>query len=297
MANELHSAGYTEEASSLLAEVQKRENDLVEPETDAERKLLAGLIKKYGEQEGSKRFLDSISSKDDKSTLGKYYRDAFALEGCDKMQAGPELDACKIRANRLVMKFKKSETGAQKSLGKQVGPMIQGSYDKAIDASESLYTIESAMSMLNSNAGIISGTAAEMRLGFAKLLNTAGLTDNASVAATETYASTLGTLVGKIIKQFGAGTGLSDADREFALKIAAGSISLDEQSMRQILDIQKRYNTAVINKHNIKMDSLPADLNSEAGLGNDWSYKVDMPNFNKAGYSEDENAVINKYIQ
>ena len=98
MANELHSANYTEEATSLLAEFQKREKDLVKPETDAERKLLASLIKKYGEQEGSKRFLDSTKTSI-KGNAQKNVEFFAEINKCPALQSGsPEYTKCMRRS-------------------------------------------------------------------------------------------------------------------------------------------------------------------------------------------------------
>jgi hypothetical protein len=56
--------------------------------------------------------------------------------------------------------------------------------------------------------------------------------------------------VGKIIKQFGAGTGLSDADRQYAEKMAGGKITLDVKALNKILDINERAARNVITRHN-----------------------------------------------
>ena len=56
--------------------------------------------------------------------------------------------------------------------------------------------------------------------------------------------------VGKLIKQFGAGTGLSDADREYATKMAGGLITVDEKAIRKILDINDKAAQNVIRLHN-----------------------------------------------
>ena len=40
--------------------------------------------------------------------------------------------------------------------------------------------------------------------------------------------------VGRLIKQFGAGTGLSDADRQYAEKMAGGKITLDVKALKDV---------------------------------------------------------------
>ena len=57
---------------------------------------------------------------------------------------------------------------------------------------------------------------------------------------TEAYIALAAPRVADIITAFGAGTGLSDADREFAAKAAAGDISMTPQSLQRILKILKK---------------------------------------------------------
>jgi len=60
----------------------------------------------------------------------------------------------------------------------------------------------------------------------------------------------MGKQVGTIIKQFGSGTGLSDADREYAEKIVGGKITLTEEAIRKIISINKRAYQNVIRNYN-----------------------------------------------
>lgn len=99
-------------------------------------------------------------------------------------------------------------------------------------------------------SGIISGAAAEPRLALAKALNMVGATNEETIANTESYIASTGALVAQVIKQFGSGSGLSDADREFAKNMAAGNIKLDDKSMIRILDINERAQTAIIKNAN-----------------------------------------------
>jgi hypothetical protein len=57
---------------------------------------------------------------------------------------------------------------------------------------------------------------------------------------TEAYIALAAPRVAEIIKNFGAGTGLSDADREFANKAAAGDIAMTATSLQRILKILKK---------------------------------------------------------
>jgi len=119
----------------------------------------------------------------------------------------------------------------------------------ATDAVATLQSNVEAKNLLDS--GILAGAFADWRLEFGKALQQAGikLNDNA-IANTEAFAASRAKEVGRIIKLFGAGTGLSDADREFATKAAAGQITLNEESIRRILDINERAARFIVESYN-----------------------------------------------
>jgi hypothetical protein len=67
---------------------------------------------------------------------------------------------------------------------------------------------------------------------------------------TEAYIALAAPRVAEIIKNFGAGTGLSDADREFANKAAAGDIAMTAASLQRILKILKKAGENKISLYN-----------------------------------------------
>ena len=69
-------------------------------------------------------------------------------------------------------------------------------------------------------------------------------------ANTRAYAALMAGEVGRMIQLFGAGTGLSDADREFARQMAGGEITMTEQALRRILDINERAARNLIEAYN-----------------------------------------------
>ena len=56
---------------------------------------------------------------------------------------------------------------------------------------------------------------------------------------TRAFAASMGTQVGQVIQLFGAGTGLSDADRVYAMAIAGGDIEQDEDTIRELMRMQE----------------------------------------------------------
>jgi hypothetical protein len=123
-------------------------------------------------------------------------------------------------------------------------------------AVKALDNLEEAQSLLD--AGMVTGSGAEYLVSFGNLLQSRlGFdTGKGAIANTQAYAATMGTQVGQIIKQFGSGSGLSDADREYAEKIVGGKITLNEKAIRKLLDINKRAYENVIKNFNIKADQV-----------------------------------------
>ena len=109
----------------------------------------------------------------------------------------------------------------------------------------------SAVSLVNSHQimedlledGIFTGKAANLQLGRKAYLQYLGFTEaqlNDPVANTEAFMAAVVGPTAEVIKAFGAGTGLSDADREFALRGVGGTIKLTEAGIRRIIKINKK---------------------------------------------------------
>jgi hypothetical protein len=143
----------------------------------------------------------------------------------------------------------------------------------AEDAAVIIDTNKTARSLLK--AGAITGTGADFFVGLNSGLKQAGIDFGYADAAanSQAYTAALGANVGRIIKQFGAGTGLSDADRAYAEQMAAGKISITRAALERILDINDKAAKGVITRHN-KVASgvksqlpLTVDLPSEGSSG------------------------------
>jgi len=119
------------------------------------------------------------------------------------------------------------------------------------------------------NSGAITGSGADFFVGLNQALKTAGIDAGYGDAAanSQAYGATMASNVGKLIKQYGAGTGLSDADREFATKAAAGSINMDEKAIRKVLEINDRAARNVITDYNKKAEGIKTNI----------PLKVDLP--------------------
>ena len=108
------------------------------------------------------------------------------------------------------------------------------------------------------DAGIFSGTGAELLTGVSKVAAALGLENAATetAARSEEYVATRAREVGNFIQNFGAGTGLSDADREYAEKAVAGKINMTEEGIRRLLEIERKVSTALIEDHKRVYDAM-----------------------------------------
>ncbi len=149
-----------------------------------------------------------------------------------------------------------------KEFGKGQAEFVNKQQEKAQQSSAAIDTIHNMRR--NLDKGMFTGITGNVGLVFGRALSAAGFEGAKDpVANTQAYAAEAGNLVAQIIKEFGAGTGLSDADREYATKIAAGDITLDEKSLRKLLDIREKANRIVIKKYNKRIEQIGKKAGSE----------------------------------
>ena len=155
----------------------------------------------------------------------------------------------------LAVPINNSQAEFDKSIGGGNAKNLLDQQGAAQDAVTSLQSTQEALSLLNS--GVITGFGADFKLGLGKALQQVGFhgADDA-IANTEAYVAQRVQETGRLIKMFGSGTGLSDADRAYAAKAAAGQISLDEASIRKILEINQRAAQNVISRFNSRLQDV-----------------------------------------
>jgi len=171
------------------------------------------------------------------------------------------------RAGATQVVLPAQEKAFEAELGKGQADAILKSRTAAEDAATILATNQVGRDLLNS--GAITGAGADFFVGLNQGLKTAGIDFGFADASanSQAYAAAMGQNTAKLIKQFGAGTGLSDGDRKYAEKIAAGQITMDEKAIRRILDINDRAARNVITNHNKKVEKIKTNI----------PLKVDLP--------------------
>lgn len=170
----------------------------------------------------------------------------------------------------------------EKALGPAQAKAFTKENDDVRKVSTALTELQKSRDLVNS--GIISGAGANVILAVGKGLQRIGIhfADDA-IANTEAFVAAQGKQVATVIKEFGSGTGLSDADREYAQKIVGGQITLSEKSIKAIItmnEIAMRNRIEKFNERARKVDQvshlpystvipLPQDLTTKKGLSKD----------------------------
>lgn len=143
----------------------------------------------------------------------------------------------------------KQEGAFEDQIGKLQAKSIADTQVSAKDAASMIRTIHQGKQLLDS--GVITGVGAEYRLKFGQAIRQLGFNyGKTDIENTQAFVANMAGNVAKQIKEFGAGTGLSDADREYATKMAGGDITLDRKSIEKILDINEKAARNVIKLHN-----------------------------------------------
>lgn len=157
--------------------------------------------------------------------------------------------ALKPAPAQVSVKLPEQEKEFEKALGSGQAKKLLDDKIVADDARSIIDTVQQGRRLLQS--GMITGFGAETLTQLGAALNQAGIKfAEEPVANTQAFSASMAANVGRIIKQFGAGTGLSNADREYAEKMAGGKVTLDRKAIERILDINERAARNVIAAHN-----------------------------------------------
>jgi hypothetical protein len=169
-------------------------------------------------------------------------------------------DNARAGASSTKVILPEQEKEFEKELGSGQAKSILKSREGAEDAATILATNQVGRDLLNS--GAITGAGADFFVGLNQGLKTAGIDFGYADASanSQAYAAAMGQNTAKLIKQFGAGTGLSDGDRKYAEKIAAGQITMDEKAIREILRINDIAARNVVNSHNKKVEGIKTNI-------------------------------------
>lgn len=198
------------------------------------------------------------------------------LEGMTQIQAArtPKLSAFQEKVQALIQAgFSPRESTEMAASGQtiQVGPTGAPSIDptllkQQIDADNEVLNkeilpainaqpfVNKMEELLNKEGieGVITGQLAKPELFLKAVAADLGM-NFPDVATTQEYMATAGRQVGSIIRLFGAGTGLSDADRQYAERIAGGDINVPIDALKRIVRAAKESSLGQINRYNTRV--------------------------------------------
>jgi hypothetical protein len=158
------------------------------------------------------------------------------------------------------------EKAFEGELGKGQAEGVIKSRAAAQDAAAIIDTVKTGRDIMKS--GMITGAGADFLVNLNQGLKTAGIDAGYADASanSQAFAANMAGNVGKLIKQFGAGTGLSDADREFAKEMAGGRISLDAKAINRILEINEKAARNTITRHNKDVKGIKTNIPLEVEM-------------------------------
>jgi hypothetical protein len=168
-----------------------------------------------------------------------------------------------------------SGTMAEKIMGEGVSRLSDG-----LDAAnKAVVSIESIDTSLENIDNMYTGYGATFRMDVARAARVAGIdiSDADQIENTEEYASLAGARVADYITNLGAGTGLSDKDREFAEKVVAGDIGMSPETMRRLLTTIRNQNVRTIKQYNSLRGAVDNKLKGSEKAGMAFYPLVDMP--------------------
>jgi hypothetical protein len=168
-----------------------------------------------------------------------------------------------------------SGTMAEKIMGEGVKRLSDG-----LDAANKAVTsVESIDTSLENIDNMFTGYGATFRMDVARAARVAGIDISAAdqIENTEEYAALAGNRVAKYITNLGAGTGLSDKDREFAEKVVAGNIAVSPETMRRLLTTIRKQDVRTITQYNNLRGAVEDKLTGTEKAAMAFYPLVDMP--------------------
>jgi hypothetical protein len=175
-------------------------------------------------------------------------------------------------AARLTPQQKQATSEFAKTLGKEQAKSFTDRQQGAVDAGRALQGVNNAKRLLDE--GVVTGAGAEFLVSFGKGLERLGFNLGDELDNSQAFLAAQASQVANIIKQFGAGTGLSDADREFATKAAAGDIAMSEDAIREIIRINESAYRNVVKDFNKSVDEIEQ---SQGSTGVPFELRVNLP--------------------
>ena len=143
-------------------------------------------------------------------------------------------------------------------LGRNQADFLKETYQKTNLSLANEPLLDSLIKTVESNT-LITGKTANFEEGLSGYLDELGLLSgdqSKRLADTQGFIAAQAQRVAQIITAFGSGTGLSDADREYALKAAGGDITMTKDGILRILKIAKKQTQWARQNHNANVNRI-----------------------------------------
>lgn len=165
--------------------------------------------------------------------------------------AAGRLNVSQQNANTSGRKIDPDAAGALKARTEGEKLTVKRLSEALPDARQALVNVENGKQELDLiDEGIRSGSFGEARQGIARFFQDILGLPSSMVDTTDEFFARAGLGVAQQIQAFGSGTGLSDADREFAKKIVGGSQAIDIRAIRRLVNMRIKIDEKTISNFN-----------------------------------------------
>ena len=277
LANRISTVTSTEELRDIATEMRKAEFDKLPSLTPLQRKRLArasgitddefdsldlanvpdGAFNNIvsGQEGDLKAFLDGADVKlYRENKFGRVY-DINTKQWKDAEELGLE------QAPPQVQRVENITSGMAEELSKIGAKSFADAHEKARKAADALGSVNRTLPTVDN---MFTGAFAEQKLNVARYARSFGINavDPERITDTESYIAESGRRVAEYITNLGAGTGLSDADREYAEKVVAGNITADREALKRLLTVIKQDAERKITRFNTLKQNVSKKLGS-----------------------------------
>ena len=271
----------SEELKTIAKEIRQIERDKMPTQTPLVRKRMAnaaGISPELFDELGLAKVRDSVFNEyisGEKGKLEPYIKDnkvsLFRVNEAgrvwdDNQQKWVEAGTLGLEAAPpQVQRVETIASGMADELAKVGAKAFAEAHENARLAADALGSVNRTLPTIDN---MFTGAGAELKLNIARYARTFGVdvVDPSTIADTEAYVAESGRRVAQYITNLGAGTGLSDADREYAEKVVAGNITVDKEALKRLLGVIKASSQRTIKNYRSLRTSVEKEL-GEANKG------------------------------
>ena len=271
----------SEELKTIAKEIRQIERDKMPTQTPLVRKRMAnaaGISPELFDELGLAKVRDSVFNEyisGEKGKIEPYLKDnkvglfrvnEAGLVWDDNQQKWVEAGTLGLEAAPpQVQRVETIASGMADELAKVGAKAFAEAHENARLAADALGSVNRTLPTIDN---MFTGAGAELKLNISRYARTFGVdvVDPSTIADTEAYVAESGRRVAQYITNLGAGTGLSDADREYAEKVVAGNITVDKEALKRLLGVIKASSQRTIKNYRSLRTSVEKEL-GEANKG------------------------------